>query len=148
MLSINTRTAMFCKEREYPLIALNTLPGFTEDKAAARRYRCRFLPWSLSCVTALLCFSACIAIPLWRKQYDPVPQIFMLLSGAFSAVCIVLFVATWRRMFRVIPVSARSGRPMEIYRLEDTIKDEKYELIYICRESRTYFRMVFRSPGG
>jgi hypothetical protein len=145
-LGINTRMTMFCKEKKYPLIALNALSGFSEDKVAARRFIYRFLPWSLSCVAALLGFGACIAIPLFRKQYDPVPQVYIVLAGASFALGIACFVATWRRMVGAVAISPRSGRPMEVYRLEDTIKDEKYELVYICRESRTYFRMVFGVP--
>jgi hypothetical protein len=148
MVGHNTRMTMFCKEKEYPLIALNALTGFSEDKAAARRFTYRFLPWSMSCVAAMLGFGVCIAIPLFRKQYDPVPQIYILLAGASFAIGIAFFVATWRRMVAAAPISPRSGQPMETYRLEDTIKDEKYELVYICRKSRTYFRIVFGAPGG
>jgi hypothetical protein len=147
-LGINTRMRRFCKDKEYPLIALKALTGFSEDKEGARRFTYRFLPGSLSCVAALLGFGACIAIPLFRKQYDPVPQIYIVLAGASFVIGIALFVATWRRMVAAVPISTRSGQPMEIYRLEDTIKDEKYELVYVCRKSRTYFRIVFGAPGG
>lgn len=138
---------MFCKEREYPKIALHALAGFSEDKQAARRFTYRFLPWSLSCVAALLCFGTFIFIPLYLQKYDPVPQIYVFLAGTSFALCLVLSVATWRRMVAGVPVSPRSGQPMEVYQLEDTVKEEKYELVYLCRQSHTYFRMVFKAPG-
>jgi hypothetical protein len=148
MLGILARTMnMFCKEREYPRISLQTLLGFTEDKQAARRFTYRFLPWSLGSVAALLCFGVFLFIPLYIGKYDPVPQIFVILAGVSFTVCIVLFGITWRRMVSGVPVSPRSGQPMEVYQLEDTVKDEKYELVYICRQSHTYFRLVFKAPG-
>lgn len=138
---------MFCKQIEYPKITLQALVGFDEDSKTARCFTNRFLPWSLSCVAALLCFGACIAAPCWLKQYDPVPQIYIVLAATFFALSVVLFFATWRRMVNGAPVSLRSGLPMEVYQLEDTIKDEKYELIYVCRKSRSYFRIVYKAPG-
>ncbi|PWU11857.1 MAG: hypothetical protein C5B50_22630 [Verrucomicrobia bacterium] len=138
---------MFCKERDYPLIALNALAGFSEDKLAARRFTYRFLPWSLSCLVAFLGFGASIVIPLMRKQYDPVPNVYVLTAAASFVLCVGFFVATWRRMVAAVPISPRSGQPMEVYRLEDVLKDKKYELAYICRKSRTYFRVVFKAPG-
>ena len=138
---------MFCKEKNYPTIAMDALAGFIEDKEAAKRYSYRFLPWSLSCVAALLCFGACIFIPVYRGQYDPVAQVYMLMAGVSFALCLGLFVAAWRRMVAEVPVSPRSGKPMEVYRLADTIEGGKYELVYVCRESHTYFRAVYREPG-
>ncbi len=141
------RMTMFCKEKEYPVIALQALEGFSEDKEAAKRFTWRYLPWTLSCVAALLCFGACIIMPICLKQADPVPPVYVLLAGTFFALCLGLFVAAWRRMVEGVPVSPRSGQPMEVYRLEDTIKEGKYELVYLCRQSHTYFRMVFKAPG-
>jgi hypothetical protein len=137
---------MFCKEKEYPLIALNSLAGFREDKAAARRFAYRFLPWSLSCVAAFVGVGASLAIPAFGKRYDPVPQVYMVLAGGCFALCFGLFVVTWHRMVATVPTSSHSGQPMEVYRLEDT-KDRNFELIYLCRKSRTYFRIVFKCRG-
>ena len=129
------------------MITLRALAGFSEDKEAARRFTNRFLPWSLSCVAALLSFIAFIFIPGWIGKYDPMPQIYVLPAGASLALCLGLSVATWRRMVAGVPVSPRSGQPMEIYQLEDTVNEGKYELVYLCRQSRTFFRMVFKAPG-
>jgi len=137
----------FCKEKEYPRIALHNLAGFNEDKQAAKKFVRRFLPWTMSLFGAFVCFGACIILPLWTQKYDPVPHIYVLVGGLSFAVGIALFVVLWRRMVAGVPISPHSGQVMEVYQLEDTLKDEKYELIYICRQSRTYFRMVFKSPG-
>jgi hypothetical protein len=58
----------------------------------------------------------------------------------------VLYVKGWRRMVRGVPVSPRSGMPMEAYRLQDTIAEGRYELVYVCPQSRTFFRLVFKDP--
>ena len=137
----------FCKEKEYPRIALHTLAGFSEDKQAAKKFMLRFLPWTLSLFAAFVCFGACIILPLWTQKYDPVPQIYVVGAGLSFAIGIALFIALWRRIVAEVPISPRSGQPMEVYQLEDTLKDEKYELIYVCHQSRTYFRMVLKSPG-
>jgi uncharacterized membrane protein YsdA (DUF1294 family) len=138
---------LFCTKKDYPTITLQALAGFSEDKTAARRYTRRFLHLSLSCVAALLSFGAFICIPIFRGQGDSVPQIYVVLAGVSLLVAIVLFVITWRRMVGGVPISPRSGRPMEVYRLEDTVKEGRYELVYLCRQSQTFFRMVFGAPG-
>ena len=137
----------FCKEKHYPMITLDALSGFTEDKRAAARFARRFWPLSLSCVAALLCFGAFIFIPGFRGQSDPVPQIYVVLAGVSFAVAVVLFIVTWRRMVSHIPVSQQTSQSMEIFQLQDTIKDGKYELVYLCRQSQTFFRVVFKAPG-
>jgi protein-S-isoprenylcysteine O-methyltransferase Ste14 len=129
------------------MITLDALSGFAEDKRAARRFARRFWPLSLSCVASLLCFGAFLFIPLYRGHSDPMPQIYVVLAGISFAVTIVLFSVTWRRMVADIPVSQHSSKPMEVFQLQDTIKEGKYELVYLCRQSRTFFRIVFRAPG-
>jgi hypothetical protein len=138
---------LFCKEKQYPMITLDALSGFNEDKRAAARFARRFWPLSLSCVAALLCFGASILIPLFRGQSDPVPQVYVALAGTCFAVAVVLFIVTWRRMVSHIPVSQQTLKPMEVFQLQDTIKDGKYELVYLCRQSQTFFRVVFKAPG-
>lgn len=136
-----------CQPRDHPLITRRSLDGFSEDKEAARRYTRRHLRWSMSCVVALLCFAASITVPIYKGESNPVPEFYVVSAGASFAACIGLFVMTWRRMVRGIPVSTRSGQPMEVYRLEDTISEGRYELVYVCRLSRTYFTLVYGEPG-
>ena len=138
---------LFCKEKQYPMITLDELSGFTEDKRAAARFARRFWPLSLSCVAAFLCFGAFICIPLFRGQSDSVPQIYIVLAGASFVAAIVLFIIAWRRMVSHIPVSQQTSKPVEVFQLQDTIRDGKYELVYLCRQSHTFFRVVFRAPG-
>jgi hypothetical protein len=140
--------ALFCEPKNYPMIGLNALAGFSEDKEAERRFTQRFLPGSLSCLAALLCFGACIVIPICtqKRAEDAVPHVYIILAAAFFVLSVGFFIATWRRMVREAPVSPRSGKPMEVYQLENTVKESKYELVYLCRQSRTYFRMVFKEP--
>ena len=139
----------FFKERKYPMIALHTLAEFNEDKKAAKRFTRRYLPLSLSCVAALLCLGASIIIPICNQKQrdDSIPEIFVGLAGVSFAVSIGLFVVTWRRMVSEIPISPQSRQPLEIYQLEDTAKEGKYELVYLCRQSHTYFRIVFKVPS-
>lgn len=137
----------FCKEKPYPMIALESLSGFTENKRAANRFARRFWPLSLSCVAALLCVGVFIFIPLYRGQADSAPQIYVVLAGVSFVVTVVLFIITWRRMVSYIPISQHTLKPMEIFQLQDTIKDGKYELVYLCRQSQTFFRVVFKAPG-
>jgi hypothetical protein len=85
--------------------------------------------------------------PLFREQSDLVPQIYVVLAGASFAAAIVLFIITWRRMVSHLPVSQQTSKPTELFQLQDTIGDGKYELVYLCRQSHTFFRVVFRSPG-
>jgi len=129
------------------MITLKELSGFTEDKRAAAHFSRRFWPLSLSCVAAFLCCGAFILIPLFRGQSDPVPQIYVILAGISFAALIVLFVITWRRMVSHVPASQHTSKLMEVFQLQDTIKDRKYELVYLCRQSRTFFRVVFSAPG-
>ena len=93
------------------------------------------------------CFGAFILVPLFRGQADSVPPIYVLLAGVSFAGAVVLFIITWRRMVSYIPISEHTLKPMEIFQLQDTIKDGKYELVYLCRESQTFFRVVFKKPG-
>ena len=137
----------FCNERPYPIITLDALSGFTEDKQAATRFSRRFLPFSLSCAAAFLCFGAFIVIPLVQGHTESVPQIYVVLAGVSFAVALLLFVVTWRRMVAYIPVSPHSSEPMEVFQLQDTIKDGKYELVYLCRQNQTFFRIVFSVSG-
>jgi hypothetical protein len=138
---------LFCKEKQYPMITLDELSGFAENKRAAARFARRFWPLSLSCVAAFLCFGAFIFIPLFRGESDPVPQICVVLAGVSFAALIVLFIITWRRMISHTPISQQTSNPMEVFQLQDTVKDGKYELVYLCRQSQTFFRVVFRAPG-
>jgi hypothetical protein len=137
----------FSIERHYPMITLEALSGFAEDKQAAKCFARRFWPLSLSCVASLLCFGAFLFFPLYRGQTDPMPQIYVVLAGVSFAVAIVLFSVRLRRMVADIPVSRHSSKPMEVFQLQDTVKDGKYELVYLCRQSQTFFRVAFRTPG-
>jgi protein-S-isoprenylcysteine O-methyltransferase Ste14 len=137
----------FCTEKRYPTITLDALSDFTEDKRAAERFARRFWPLSFSCVAALLCFGAFIFIPIFRGQSDSVPQIYVVLGVLSFAVAIVLFVFTWRRMVACVPVGQHSSKPMEVFQLQDTIKEGRYELVYLCRQSRTFFRVVYKAAG-
>jgi hypothetical protein len=135
------------QEKQYPMITLNELSAFTEDKRAEARFARRFWPFSLSCVAAFLGSLAFLFIPISSGKTDPVPQIYIVLMGVSFAATIVLFVITWRRMVLHIPDSQQTSKPMEVYQLQDTIKDEKYELVYLCRQRRTFFRVVYKAPG-
>jgi hypothetical protein len=138
---------LFSKEKQYPMITLDELSGFPENKRAAARFARLFWPLSLSCVAALLSFGAFIFIPLFRGQSDPVPQIYVVLACVSFATVIVLFIITWRRMVSHTPVSQQTSKTMEVFQLQDTVKDGRYELVYLCRESQTFFRVMFRTPG-
>ena len=137
----------FCKAKQYPMITLYELSAFTEDKRAGARFARRFWPFSLGCVAAFLCFVTFLFVPISSGQTDPVPRIYMVLMGVSFAAAIVLFVITWRRMVSYIPNSQETAKPMEVYQLQETIKLEKYELVYLCRQRRTFFRVVYKAAG-
>jgi hypothetical protein len=138
---------LFCKEIKYPTISLEALSGFTEDKRAARRFARRFWPFSLTAVAAFLGCGTFIFIPLLRGQTDPVPQIYVVLAVSSFAVCLTFFIIAWRRMVSCVPIDEKTSEPLEVFQLMDSIKDEKYELVYVCRQKRTFFRVVYRAPG-
>jgi len=144
----NYESYPFYKQKQYPMIQLEALSGFTEDKRAAARFARRFRPLSLSCVAALLCFGACICIPLIQGHSNSVPQIYVVLAGVSFTAAIVIHNITWRRMVSYIPISQQTSKPMEVFQLQDTVKDGRYELVYLCRQSQTFFRVVFGKPGG
>ena len=143
---------MFSKKPEHPVISLNALVGFCEDNDAAKRFTRRFLPVILGCIATFIGFSVSVAIPLLsfvQKPGSETPShIFYvwLAIASFVGFFTILFLG-WRRMVHAIPVSPRSGQPMEVYQSADTMTAGHLELIYVCRQSRTYFRMVFKTPG-
>ena len=141
---------MFRKKPVYPVMALHALAGFCEDKVAAKRFMRRFLPVMLGCVVAFICFGIFVAIPLLfsvqKPGTDTMPTYLWLAIASFVGFFVILF-GGWRRVVGAVPLSLKTGKPMKVYQLEDTMKSGHYELIYVCRESQTYFRIVFSSPG-
>jgi hypothetical protein len=141
---------LFVKEKNYPLIMLQALreAGFHEDKAMKALFVRRFWPWSFSCLAAfMLCF-ATILIPVLRGEANNVPPIYPLMMFGSFLLTIVLGVLTARQMYGTIPLSPRTGQPMEVFILRDTLTEEHSELVYLCRPSDAYFRLVYKSGGG
>ena len=143
--------ARLLTHQQHPTIAFCSLDGFAEDSNAARLFERRFQPLILGGVaTAFVGFGVFgwLAFRAQAREDESSLATFtpLALASFLIGVC-VCFVA-YRRMVKAIPISPRSGQPMEIYQLEDTIKAGKYELIYVCRKSRTYFRRVFTERGG
>jgi hypothetical protein len=141
------RVMPFSPKKRYPMITLDALGGFTEDKLAERDFKRRFLPVISVCILALLCFGVSVIIPLRQKTCDDLPLIYGLLAGVSFVIALGSIFCGWYWMIRTAPISPQSRQPMEIYQLEDTIKEGKCELVYLCRRSHTFFRMVFTAPG-
>lgn len=142
---------IFFSHHDYPMMRLESLRGFEEDAKAAKAFERRFQPLILASVVVMFLGFGGFGFLAFRAQergdaaalerYTPL-ALGSLVSG--FAVCM----AQARRMTEAIPVSPRSGLPMESYRLEDTVKEGKYELVYVCRASRTYFRRVYSEESG
>jgi hypothetical protein len=138
-------------EQDRPTIALQSLEGFAEDADAGRVFERRFLPQTIGGVAILFIGSGAFGFLAYRAQErgetGALMATFTTLAFAAFLVGFALCIAGIRNMSEAVPISPRSGQPMEAYRLEDTIKEGKYEVIYVCRESRTYFRRVYSEPG-
>jgi hypothetical protein len=138
-------------EQDHPTIALQSLEGFAEDADAGRVFERRFFPQTIGGVALLFMGSGVFGFLAYRAQErgdaGALVGTFITLALASFLVGFALCIVGIRRMSEAVPVSPRSGQPMEAYRLEDTIKEGKYEVIYICRKSRTYFRRVYTEPG-
>ena len=138
-------------EQDYPTIALQSLEGFAEDADAGRVFERRFLPLTIGGVAILFVGSGVFGFLAYRAQErgDAGASVgtFIALAVASFLVGSALCIVGIRKMSKTLPICPRSGQPMEAYRLEDTIKEGKYEVIYLCRQSRTYFRRIYSEPG-
>ena len=137
----------FSPKKRYPMITLDALGGFTEDKLAEKHFKRRFLPLLLVCILAFLCFGVSVIIPLRHNSGDDLPPIYALLAVISFVIALGSIFCGWYWTIRTVPISPQSRQPMEIYQLEDAVKDGKNELVYLCRYSHTFFRMVFTAPG-
>jgi hypothetical protein len=134
---------------DHQTIALSSLNGFAEDSEAAKLFERRFRSFTLSGIaTAFIGFGVFIYFAVREGDGAALLTVFTLLALTSFLIGFILIFVGSRRMREAIPISPQSGQPMEIYRLEDTIKGGKCELIYVCRKSRTYFRRVFTESGG
>lgn len=73
----------------------------------------------------------------------------MTASVCFLLYSLISFIDVAKEMKSHVPVSLKSGKKMEVYRLSlaSPGDDEKDELIYICHESRSYFRFTYSERG-
>lgn len=136
----------FFPKKHCPMITLAELGGFAEDKDAAKHFKRPIYPFLVVCGLAILCFVA-TGIATFRLPHgDNLPPMYALVAGISFLIIAASFFGAWCWMFRATPISPRSGKPMEVYQLEDTVKDGKYELVYLCRHSQTYFRLILLQP--
>lgn len=142
---------MFFGYQDYPTIALASLKGFEEDTTAAEIFERRFRPAILGGVAVIVLGFGIFGLLALRAQgrgdtsalgtYSP------LAIGSF-VLGFVVIIAGCRQMSETLPISPRSGQQMEPFRLEDTIKEGKHEVVYVCRASHTYFRRVYIEKHG
>lgn len=117
-------------------LALAQLTGFEEDLASARAFERRYLP--IAVLTVLLAGAAFYVF-------------FTEKASVWGGV--VLFMAGWLTGLGAVvharfatPTSLVSGQPMLRFRRSDG-SNEETEQIYVCPDSRTYFRRVTSGPG-
>jgi len=142
---------MFFGHQEFPSIALANLKGFEEDTNAAKIFERRFWPGILGGVAVIVLGFGIFGLLALRAQgrgdasalstYSP-------LAIASFVLGFVVVIAGCRQMSESLPISPRSGQQMEPFRLEDTIKEGKHEVVYVCRASHTYFRRVYSEKYG
>jgi len=137
---------MFFKSKKHPSITLAELEGFTDDPAAAQTFSRRFyLPAIIGFLLMLGGFGR-IAFTLIKRE-TPLTQweftlIFTSITGGFGWL-----VGLWHYRLRATPISPRSKQPMEVYELAEGTAQDRLELVYLCRQSRTCFRHVYLEPG-
>ena len=142
---------IFFAQQEHPTIALQSLEGFGEDVRAGKCFERRFFPLTMGGVAVMFLGFGVFGFLAFRAQErgDAASlRTFAPLALGSFVVGLTLCIVGSRQMSDAVPISPRSGEPMEAYRLEDTIKDGKYEVIYVCRKSRTYFRRIYSEQAG
>lgn len=137
--------------QDRPTIALHSLAGFAEDKSAAIRFERRFQPLTLGGAAIVFVGVAVFGVLAHRAQARGDASAlttfeFWCKTSFFLGCGLSLF--GWRRLSEAGPISPQTGQRMEVYRLEDSIQEGNYELIYVCRKSRTYFRRVLAVPSN
>jgi hypothetical protein len=123
--------------------------GFVPDKHAARRFERRFLPLTITGLVVAFGGSLGFMYLSYRAQQSQDKTVTVFICAAFASMLIGqgMCFLSYRRILHTAPISPQSGKPMEVYQLQDTADKDRLELIYLCRESHTYFRRVFREPG-
>ena len=111
--------------------------GYTEDDASRRaferRYRWLVIPGVLLCLGPYP-FNRFIWSPFTRSTAQVFIQVSFLVG---FALCLGAAV----QASRSVPVSRKSGAPMQVFLRSDAPPDTK-EYIYIDHQSRTYFTRV------
>jgi hypothetical protein len=142
---------MFFEHRDYPGMTLDSLNGFEEDAGAAKAFERRFQPAIVGGVAVIvLGFSAfgLLALHAQQRGHTTSTDRYGWLAFGSFVLGFVTCMMGCRCMSESVPISPRSGQPMQPYRLEDSIKEGKYEVVYVCRASRTYFRRVYSEKHG
>jgi hypothetical protein len=138
--NMNTRQAQpIGKVRSFafplPSLDLSTLEGYQEDITALRRFERPFILPSV--FGGLLFLGPFIYLMIYRQ---PVYLLSLCLVGLLT------FLGTMYVMFRSKPLSKASGRPMERY-WNTSSSARGDEVIYVCHDSKTYFRRTFAEKG-
>lgn len=118
-----------------PRIRVSNLVDYREDMDARRRFERRFALPSL--------------IGLVAGFVGGVTKIFILKNAAWPIVLfafgIIVLIGTVAAMYFSTAVSV-TGRPMKKYWNDDEDSDGN-ELVYVCDDSKTYFRRTFARRG-
>lgn len=135
---------------KYPTISLQYLNGFSADLIAGKQFERRFRPVIYG--GAALAFAGifvfgCLAHSVFHRNDPSMLAFYLQLALASGVLGFAICLFGRRCMMRAVPRSRHSCLPMEVYRLEEPMMEWKMELIYVCQQSRTYFRHVFWQSG-
>ena len=107
--------------------------GYTEDAMAGQEFE-RPYTWP-NLVLAIIFFSSLV---LTLSDRISMKVGIPLMAGSMIIICLTII-----RLRFSIPYSRHTGKPMERYRNSAPKEQVCTELIYVCHESKTFFRRVF-----
>jgi len=107
--------------------------GYTEDAEAGREFE---RPYTWPNLVLVVVFFSSLALSLADRISMKVGV--SLMAGSFIIICLTII-----RLRISIPHSRHTGKPMERYRNSAPERQVSSELIYVCHDSKTFFRRVF-----
>lgn len=133
---------------KYPMISLRELDGYIYDEASAFRFERRFS--SLTWTGAAIAFGGFfIGLGLANYSIGEYYKLqFALLAVTLGVIGIAICLLSHFLMIRTKPINIKIKRPMDIYQLKESNDIKKIELVYVCHQSKTYFRRVYSEEGG
>jgi hypothetical protein len=142
---MNKSKSISCSERNNP-ISLRELEadGYIEDKNLRKGFATGEQSAIGVCIILFLVAIACGA-------FEIIHITFCVLLGFIS---LGLSWVLYRRMRNIVPLSKYSGKPVEIYANSDAeygnykYEDGVLELLYVCHESKKFFRWLAETPGS